>query len=133
MIGKCTFVLAIALLPFVCGVARAEEAEKAKPVDKEMVSINSTVPITEEGLRRLGAKHLKEADVAKAATLIRLLGAARTGVSRGQNYTCTSEANSCVCHGWLDCVLAMDECKTPPKNPDGTLCSGEQPCTCTWH
>jgi hypothetical protein len=51
------------------------------------------------------------------------------------NYTCESTSNACSCTGWLDCVLIMDECRTPPVNSDGTICSGAAPCTCTctWH
>jgi hypothetical protein len=105
--------------------------------DKSMASVsNATVPITDEGLQRLGVKNLKGNDVAKMATIVNLLSAGRAaggGAGGRINYTCDSTSNACTCHGWLDCVLATDECKTPPVNTDGTICSGTSACTCTWH
>ena len=123
------------LMIFAGSVASAEE--KVSPhqsPEKDTVSVNVTVPTSDAALQRLGVKSLKGVDVDRMATYLNLLSAARTGGGGGgQNYTCTSESNSCVCHGWLDCVLAMDECKTPPKDPDGKLCTGGAPCNCTWH
>jgi hypothetical protein len=126
----------IALLLGTYSIALCQEAQH-DTADNSMASIsNATVPITDEGLQRLGVKNLKGNDVAKMATIVNLLSVARRGGGGGGgrlNYTCESTSNACSCTGWLDCVLVMDECRTPPVNPDGTICSGAAPCTCTWH
>jgi hypothetical protein len=126
-----------------CQGANHDTADKSmSPIshptaDKSMVSVSdATVPITDEGLQRLGVKNLKGNDVAKMATIVNLLSVGRRGGGAGGgrlNYTCESTSNACSCTGWLDCVLVMDECRTPPVNSDGTICSGAAPCTCTWH
>lgn len=118
----------------VSGSVLAQEKVEVKEAANDAASINVTVPTTDEALQRLGVKTLKGTDVVRMATVLSLLGAARAGGAPGGglNYTCTSETNECVCHGWLDCVLATDECKTPPKDPGGGLCTGNT-CTCTWH
>lgn len=127
-----------ASIPLVLGaysIALCQEA-KQDASDKSLASVNATVPITDEGLQRLGVKNLKGNDVAKMATIVNLLSAARRGGGGGGgrlNYSCESTSNACSCTGWLDCVLVMDECRTPPVNTDGTICSGAAPCTCTWH
>lgn len=116
-----------------CSVVAQEKVADEKS-GSDAASVNVTVPTTDEALQRLGVKTLKGTDVVRMATVLSLLGAARaaSGQGRGLNYTCTSETNECVCHGWLDCVQAMDECTTPPKDPGGGLCTGNT-CTCTWH
>ena len=118
-----------------CKDAKQTQEEKQVQVDKTIASVNATVPITDEELQRLGVKNLKGNDVAKMATIVNLLSVARRrGGGGGRlNYTCESTSNACSCTGWLDCVLVMDECRTPPVNTDGTICSGSAPCTCTWH
>ena len=123
------------LMIFAGSVASAEE--KVSPhqsPEKDTVSVNVTVPTSDAALQRLGVKSLKGVDVDRMATYLSLLSAARTGGAAEDRTTrARLKSNSCVCHGWLDCVLAMDECKTPPKDPDGKLCTGGAPCTCTWH
>jgi len=90
------------------GSALAQEKVEGNGPDqaatRDVASINVTVPITDEALQRLGVKTLKGTDVVRMATVLSLLGAARTGggPGGGLNYTCTSETNECVCHGWLD-------------------------------
>jgi len=112
--------------------ALAEEKVSAQASTKDALTVSTTIPVTDEALHKLGVNTVKADDLVRAATLLSLVGAARTG-GGGLPYTCTSESNECTCHGWLDCVLVMDECRTPPRNPDGTLCTGDRPCTCTWH
>jgi hypothetical protein len=118
----------------ISGSAVAQEKVADEKSAGDAASVNVTVPTTDEALQRLGVKTIKGVDVVRMATVLSLLGAGRTGggPGRGLNYTCTSETNECACHGWLDCVLVMDECKTPPKDPGGGICTGNS-CTCTWH
>jgi hypothetical protein len=142
MIKMAALAASIALVFGTYSIALCQEAKhdtleaKHDTTDKSLASVTATVPITDEGLQRLGVKNLKGNDVAKMATIVNLLSVARRGGGAGGgrlNYTCESTSNACSCTGWLDCVLVMDECRTPPVNSDGTICSGAAPCTCTWH
>lgn len=76
-----------------------------------------------------GVKNLRGYDSARIAAIAAQIRAGR------QNYTCDSVKNECTCWPGLDCALAIiEECRSPPVNPDGSLCgTGSAPCTCKWH
>ena len=127
-------IVAIVALVGLSSLALGQDARQSAAA-KGAISLDS-IPASDEELRRLGVKKLTAAQVNRMMGTLHLLSLSRVSGTggRGSNYTCTTDTNTCTCHGWLDCHLAdMDECKTSPANPDGTLCSGTVPCTCTWH
>jgi hypothetical protein len=66
----------------VSGSVLAQEKVEVKEAANDAASINVTVPTTDEALQRLGVKTLKGTDV-RMATVLSLLGAARTGGGPG--------------------------------------------------
>src|SRR6476619_5227001 len=99
MIKMPALAASIGLLLGASSVALCQEA-KQDASDKSLASVTATVPITDEGLQRLGVKNLKGNDVAKMATIVNLLSAARRGGGGGGgrlNYTCESTSNACTC------------------------------------
>ena len=97
------------------------------------ISVRYSNPVTDSELRKLGIKRLNAADVERMATTLTLLGRARAGGGGGgRRYSCDSETNVCSCSGPIDCIDVIDECRTPPRDPSGNICTGGN-CTCTWH
>lgn len=130
---KKMFASGVALLLVSSTIAVGQAANQAAPAPSA-AGPNYSAPVTDAELGRLGFRNFKAADVDRMRLTLTLLERARSAGSAGSGprYTCTSETNVCGCNSVLDCADMIWECKTPPRDRDGKICTGDN-CTCTWH
>lgn len=129
MFHKLAFCIGATVLVGVSGVALSQDMRKSESIKRV-----ESAALSDQDLKRMGIRSLTAADVEKMRITLGLLERARAsgGTRGGLNYSCESTTNVCKCDGMFDCIDMIRDCRTPPRNPDGSLCTGGK-CSCTWH